>query len=148
MCPAEYGGTAVVPQNLFGGPQGIGCAGRLQPQQPFGGEPPMCPGLDTRGMGRLHQRDVTFGKLMGKRMLEQLQFAATRAIEHDFYELANRPAMAGQGLVKLCKACGRRGAYRPGKLGGPPKGGMDEFRMLKQGRGAGHRGMQINRDTV
>ena len=80
----------------------------------------MCPGLNTRCMGGVHQGDITFRKLMGKRVPKQLQFTAAGAIEQDFYELADRPAMTWQRLIKFCKTGGRCGTCRPGKLGGPP----------------------------
>lgn len=91
-------------------------------------------------MRRLHQGNAAFGMLAHQGMPEQLKFAAAGMVEQDFDELADRPALPGKRAVERGKAGGHGGARGPGKLRGPPQGGMDVFRMPKQDAGAGHAG--------
>lgn len=98
----------------------------------------MGPRLDAGRVGRPHQRNAALRKLASQRMPEQQEFAAARTSEHDFNELPHRPAPARKRLVQRREARGHSVARRPGKLSGPPQGGVDEFRVPKQEGGAGH----------
>lgn len=98
--PAENGSTAVMPEYLFGSPKGVDRGGRLQPQETFGGQLPMRPGLHTRRMGRFDQSNAALGKLPGQGRAKELKFAAARALKQDFDQLTDRPTLAWQGLVE------------------------------------------------
>lgn len=81
--------------------------------------------MHVRRLRRLDKHNAAFASKLGQGGAKQGDFADAGVIEGKFDQGTDRPALAGQFVVELGKAGGKRGPLGPGKLGALPESRMD-----------------------
>lgn len=135
--PAHQGGTNIMANRLFGGPEAVGRVSGTQPGQPAGLQAPVCPALHGRGVGRVDQQDQAVRIERGQGRSQELDFADAGPFRQEFDQGAQWPAAARQHAIEGCMPCRHDGAAQGGGLAGAPQRGMDALGVLKNG-GCGH----------